>query len=63
MWVSALADKRIQFSKYSLFQVVAIKRIKLNPEDDEGIPSTALREVAVLKDRLRDSRFALSKRS
>jgi len=31
-------------------QVVAIKRIKLNPEDDEGVPSTALREVAVLKE-------------
>eukprot|EP00931_Biecheleriopsis_adriatica_P121455 TRINITY_DN96542_c0_g1_i1.p1 TRINITY_DN96542_c0_g1~~TRINITY_DN96542_c0_g1_i1.p1 ORF type:complete len:322 (+),score=80.25 TRINITY_DN96542_c0_g1_i1:115-1080(+) len=31
-------------------QVVAIKRIKLNPEEDEGVPSTALREVAVLKD-------------
>ncbi|CAK9012822.1 Cyclin-dependent kinase 1 (CDK1) (Cell division control protein 28) (Cell division protein kinase 2) [Durusdinium trenchii] len=31
-------------------QVVAIKRIKLNPDDDEGIPSTALREVAVLKE-------------
>ncbi|CAE6964705.1 CDK3 [Symbiodinium sp. KB8] len=31
-------------------QVVAIKRIKLNPDDDEGVPSTALREVAVLKE-------------
>ncbi|CAE7754628.1 CDK3 [Symbiodinium pilosum] len=31
-------------------QAVAIKRIKLNPEDDEGIPSTALREIAVLKE-------------
>eukprot|EP00440_Ansanella_granifera_P022622 gb/GFBE01024571.1/.p1 GENE.gb/GFBE01024571.1/~~gb/GFBE01024571.1/.p1 ORF type:complete len:321 (+),score=99.94 gb/GFBE01024571.1/:1-963(+) len=31
-------------------QVVAIKRIKLNPEEDEGVPSTALREVAVLKE-------------
>jgi len=30
--------------------VVAIKRIKLNPEEDEGVPSTALREVAVLKE-------------
>jgi len=30
--------------------VVAIKRIKLNPEEDEGVPSTSLREVAVLKE-------------
>ncbi|CAJ1384813.1 unnamed protein product [Effrenium voratum] len=38
-------------------QVVAIKRIKLNPDDDEGIPSTALREVAVLKEL--DSEFVV----
>mmetsp|Transcript_12723 Transcript_12723/g.22095 ORF Transcript_12723/g.22095 Transcript_12723/m.22095 type:complete len:339 (+) Transcript_12723:3-1019(+) len=31
-------------------QVVAVKRIKLNPDDDEGVPSTALREIAVLKE-------------
>jgi len=38
-------------------KVVAIKRIKLNPDDDEGIPSTALREVAVLKEL--DSEFVV----
>eukprot|EP00930_Biecheleria_cincta_P019872 TRINITY_DN15070_c1_g1_i1.p1 TRINITY_DN15070_c1_g1~~TRINITY_DN15070_c1_g1_i1.p1 ORF type:complete len:324 (+),score=77.68 TRINITY_DN15070_c1_g1_i1:57-1028(+) len=30
--------------------LVAIKKIKLNPEEDEGVPSTAVREVAVLKE-------------
>ena len=30
--------------------VVALKRVRFDAEGDEGVPSTALREIAILKE-------------